>query len=197
MPARLWSAKSIEPSRVGSIIARVSATESRPLWAGTIQETRAGFTRANHLSSEQLESILEHVREGMPMTFACREVGTSSTQFLRRCRREPELEARRMKAIEEGREPYQELIRSTAFDEAFVQRNYKAIRDQMLMHLPEASILGMQKHLISAMDPDDFRMMAARQLGDMSDEDLKTFIEIMERQKTGALPVGETEVSDG
>lgn len=159
--------------------------DHRTTWHGVTKETAGGFTKAAYLTEEEIEGILERVTEGCPMTLACREFGTSTTQFHRRCRREPELEQRRLQALAEGREQYQELLRNEAFHQAFVEKNYKALRDQMLMHLPEAQTLGIAKHLHAKLDPEELRAMAARQLGELNDEELAQVIALMERGKTG------------
>lgn len=177
----------------------MSATDevqARSTWRQVTKTTSQGFTKAKHLTGEEIEGILDLVAEGCPMELACREYHTSTTQFTRRCRRDPELEKRRLDAITSGREPYQELVRSEVFHQAFVLKNYKALRDLMLMHLPEAQTLGISKHLHANLDPEEFRAMAARQLGELSDADLAAFIEILERSKTGELPAGAPAIID-
>jgi hypothetical protein len=52
--------------------------------------TRYGFTRAAHLSDETLQAIIDTISEGTIEGQACRQHGTSYTQFLSRVRKDPE-----------------------------------------------------------------------------------------------------------
>jgi len=66
------------------------------------KKTAKGFTMAKYISEEELEFIFMAVAEGTPTGVACRKVGTSTTQFLWRVRREPELTKRLDEAKEQG-----------------------------------------------------------------------------------------------
>jgi hypothetical protein len=66
------------------------------------KKTAKGFTKAKYISDEELESIFSTVAEGKPIGVACRKAGTSTTQFLWRVRREPELTKRLDEAKKQG-----------------------------------------------------------------------------------------------
>lgn len=51
--------------------------------------TPQGFVRANFLTLDQLDGIIEMIRDGVRESVACRAFGTSHTQFIRRCKKEP------------------------------------------------------------------------------------------------------------
>lgn len=61
--------------------------------------TSNGFTRAAYLTDETLQAIIDLIAEGTVEGQACREHGTSYTQFLSRVRKEPEWH-KRLRAAE-------------------------------------------------------------------------------------------------
>lgn len=52
--------------------------------------THHGFIRAAHLTDETLQAIIDTIAEGTVEGPACRQHGTSYTQFLSRVRKDPE-----------------------------------------------------------------------------------------------------------
>lgn len=52
--------------------------------------TSHGFTRAAHLTDETLQAIIDTISQGVVEGQACRQHGTSYTQFLARVRKSPE-----------------------------------------------------------------------------------------------------------
>lgn len=66
--------------------------------------TRQGFVKANHLTPEAIDGVLADLAKGLSPGRACRNHGTSFTQFLRRVHRDEELEKRYRRAEAEGRQ---------------------------------------------------------------------------------------------
>lgn len=66
--------------------------------------TRQGFIKAQFLTDEQLDGVLERLAAGDSPGRACRSQGTSFTQFIRRVQKDEALTKRYRDAETEGRQ---------------------------------------------------------------------------------------------
>ena len=156
--------------------------EWRNTWTPQEKNTLQGYTKAMHLTEEQIEGVLSELEEGTPIHEASRKYGTSSTQWFRRVKRDPELHRRALAAQEEGKGSQQENIRSMAWVEAR-NGNAKMIERLAIVMLPEwREALTTSRLQVGNIDGEAFKMAALKQFGaSLSDKDLETMIEIMER----------------
>lgn len=148
-----------------------------------------GFTKAMHLEHGQLQEFLDLVSDGMQAAQAARELDppTSITQINRRAARDVEFaEAFRM-AKEEGYPAYQESLRAEAVRQAFAG-DYRALRDQLLMHIPEARVLTTSRHEIGGVDGNAIRVLAEKHFHELPPEILDELIRVVEAREQGALP---------
>jgi uncharacterized protein YejL (UPF0352 family) len=105
------------------------------------QVTAQGFTKSKYLSDEQITGILDELVNGIPKQEAAQRNGTSWTQFKFRFEREPELAAQVEEAVAIGRPAFQELLRREHWWHAFERKDYKALRDLMMINLPDWEIM--------------------------------------------------------
>jgi hypothetical protein len=161
--------------------------------ASTPKTTLQGYTKAVYLTGQQLDDIIEAVRTGLPVEMACREAGTSASQFRIRRTREPELEERFKTAYAEGYENFQHLIENEVFNQAFVEKNWKAVEKLAMVHLPAWAVLRTQRYEHTG----DYTLKLQRewdeQFGDMSLAEIQARIKFLEGQKE--LPVIEQNVA--
>lgn len=169
--------------RERAVKVRAEERESRHLRAN-------GFTKANHLTDEQLGDFCERVAAGEQAAYAARQLDppTSITQIHRRAERDPEFAAAFQHAKEEGLPAYREELRAEAVRQAFAG-DYRALRDQMLMHLPEAKPLSTSRHEVG-LDEATMRQLVERNFGDLPAEMIDELIESVKRQEQRALPAG-------
>lgn len=154
--------------------------------------TPMGFTRAGHLTEEQIEKFLEHVRNGTQAAQAARELDppTSITQINRRAKRDPEFAEEFREAMEEGVDAYKDNLRAEAARQAFAG-DYRALRDQMLIHLEDARrALTTNRHEIGGFDGDAIRILAERHFAGLPRELLDNLIAEVERRERGELGSG-------
>jgi hypothetical protein len=64
--------------------------------------TKRGHIKAVYLTREELQQIIQNMRDGMEYNAACHQVGTSHTQFMRRIGKEPDL-LREVTEVKQGR----------------------------------------------------------------------------------------------
>jgi len=160
--------------------------EWRGNWSPPEEQTSQGYTKAKYLKEEQIEGVLSELEEGTPIHEASRKYGTSSTQWMRRVHRDAELQRRSLEAIEEGKRAQQEDIRSMAWKSAR-EGNAKMIERLAIVMLPEwREALTTSRLQVGNIDGEAFKMAALKQFGaTLSDADLGTMIEIMERASSG------------
>lgn len=159
---------------------RSEERESTPL-------TPMGFTRAGHLTEEQIEDFIDRVRNGVQAAAAAREIDppTSITQINRHAKRDPEFAEAFMQAKEEGHDAYRENLRAEAARQAFAG-DYRALRDQMLIHLDDARrALTTNRHEIGGFDGDAIRILAERHFAHLPREMLDAMIADLERRELG------------
>lgn len=149
--------------------------------------TPLGFTRAGHLVEEQLENFLDRVRNGVQAATAAREIDppTSITQINRHAKRDPDFAEDFRLAKEEGHDSYKENLRAEAARQAFAG-DYRALRDQMLIHLEDARrALTTNRHEVGGFDDGAIRILAERHFADLPREMLDELIEELERREQG------------
>ena len=145
--------------------------------------TPQGFTKGSHLTDDQIDAIVDAIREGKPPHVACLENGTSATQFRQRVNREQHLRERVQEAMDEGREAYHDLLRQIAWHHVFVEHDYKAARDQMLIHLPEWETMRTQRFEIGNADGEALKIAAQQAFGDLSRDEIEARLRTLEGRK--------------
>lgn len=146
--------------------------------------TLGGFTRAAHLSDDQLERFIELLQDGMQAATAAKELDppTSITQINRRAAKDPDFAREYREAKEEGYDAYKEGLRAEATRQAFAG-DYRALRDQMLMHLDEARALMTNRHEIGGLDGGAIRLLAEKHFADLPTEMLDEMIRTLEEKE--------------
>jgi len=159
---------------------------------GGVSVTLSGFTKGSHLTEEQLDEFLELVRDGAQPATAAQdlETPTSITQINRRAAKDAEFAKEFREAREEGYDAYKDNLRAEATRQAFAG-DYRALRDQMLMHLEEASALMTNRHEIGGLDGGAIRLLAERHFADLPPEMLEKMIETLEEKELGKIGSGE------
>lgn len=150
--------------------------------------TTSGFTKANYLTNDQLEQFLDLVRDGVQAATAAKQIDpqTSITQIHRRVNRDSDFADAFREAKEEGYSTYKEDLRAEATRQAFAG-DYRALKDQMLMHLDEARALMTSKHEVSGLDGGAIRMLAERHFADLPTEMLDEMIRTLEEKELRQL----------
>lgn len=151
-----------------------------------------GFVKANHLTDEQLTDFCDRVSRGEQAAMAARNLDppTSITQIHRRAARDPEFARAFSDAKAEGYPAFQDELRAEAVRQA-MSGDYRALADQMKMHLPEAQQwLVTQRHEIGGMDGGAIRVAAEKYFHELPPEVLDAVIQLMEQKEQQALPRG-------
>lgn len=165
------------------------------VWSGardtSSPTTLSGFTKGMHLSHEQLEHFLELVRNGTQAAAAAKAIDppTSITQIQRRAKKDPDFATAFREAKEEGHAAYKDELRSEATRQAFAG-DYRALKDQMLMHLEEAAALMTSRHEVTGLDGGAIRMLAERHFADLPPEMLDEMIKTLEEKELGQIGPG-------
>ena len=161
----------------------------RNTWSPPEEQTRQGFTKAKYLTTEQIEGVLSELQEGTPIHFATRKYGTSSTQWMRKAHQDVELQKRSMEAIEEGKKAQQEDVYAMVWDSA--RNGSDKMREKLAIVLLPAfrEALTTSRLQVGNIDGEALKLAALKQFGaTLSDKDLATVIEIMERANQNELP---------
>ena len=150
-----------------------------------------GFTKANHLTDEQLTDFCDLVSSGIQAAMAARQIDppTTITQINRRAERDGEFAQAFRKAKDEGLPAYQEELRAEARRQAFAG-DYRALRDQMLMHLEEARVLSTQRHEVGGLDGGAIRLLAEKVFPDLPPDMLEELIREVEQRERRELTSG-------
>ena len=153
--------------------------------------TSNGFTKANHLSHDQLEQFLDLVRDGTPAAAAAKQVDptTSITQIHRRASRDADFAEAFRDAKDEGHLAFKDEIRAEGHRQAFAG-DYRALKDLMLMHLDEARALMTSRHEVTGLDGGQIRLLAERHFADLPPEMLDEMIRTLEEKERGQLGPG-------
>jgi hypothetical protein len=162
----------------------------------SVSVTPSGFTKAMHLSEDQLDEFIDLVREGTMAFAAALELDppTSITQIHRRAAKDPEFAREYREAKDEGYTAYKDSLRAEATRQAFAG-DYRALRDQMIMHLEEAGALTTNRHEVG-MDIGAIRLVAERHFADLPPELLDKMIEAVEQKELGG-PEEQKELASG
>jgi hypothetical protein len=110
-----------------------------------MSETLQGFTKAAALTDEQIDLIVSQIAEGHDPVQACLEAGTSHGQFRKRCERDDEVGQRANEARLNGNPELLAKARSMFHWHVFEKKNYKALRDFLLVHDPDWEKLRTQR----------------------------------------------------
>jgi hypothetical protein len=165
--------------------------QDRPqIWSGGRRQdgqqhtTSGGYTKSLYLTHDQLEQFLDLVRAGVLISAAARQIDppTSITQINRRAARDSDFAESFREAKEEGFDAFKEDLRAEAVRQAF-SGDYRALKDQMLMHLPEAKTLMTTKHEVTGLDGGAIRMLAEQVFSDLPPEMLESLIAEVEKQE--------------
>jgi len=168
--------------------------ERPQIWSGGRRDTigstmtLSGHTRGIYLTNDQLEQFLELVRDGVMASAAAKQIDppTSVTQINRRANRDQDFADAFRIAKEEGYTAYKEDLRAEATRQAFAG-DYRALKDQMLMHLEEARALMTSKHEITGLDGGAIRMLAEKHFADLPPEMLDEMIRTLEQRELGQI----------
>jgi hypothetical protein len=107
--------------------------------------TIQGFTKAAALSDDQIDLILAAISEGHDPVQACIEAGTSHGQFRKRCERDDTVGQRATEARLNGNPELLAKARSMFHWHVFEKKDYKALRDFLLVHDPDWDKLRTQR----------------------------------------------------
>lgn len=110
-----------------------------------MSETIQGYTKAAALTAEQIDYIIGQIADGHDPVQACLDAGTSHGQFRKRCERDHEVGQRATNARLEGNPELLAKARSMFHWHVFEKRNYKALRDFLLVYDPEWDKLRTQR----------------------------------------------------
>lgn len=155
--------------------------------------TRSGWTKAMHLTEDQLDEFLDLVQEGVQAATAAKMLDppTSMGQINKRVAKDKEFADEFRQAKEEGYDSYKENLRAEWVRQGFAG-DYRALRDQLIVHLDEVRpLLTTQKHELSGPDQGAIRLFADR-FPDLPPELLEEMIKSLEKKEFGELPPGET-----
>lgn len=165
------------------------------IWSGardtSSSTTLSGATKGIYLTNDQLEHFLELVRNGTMAATAAREIEppTTITQINRRAARDSDFADAFREAREEGYATYKENLRAEATRQAF-SGDYRALKDQMLMHLEEAVALMTNKHELSGLDGGAIRLLAEKHFSELPTDMLDELIRTLEARELGQLGTG-------
>jgi hypothetical protein len=153
-----------------------------------------GFTKSIYLTDDQLEQFIEKVKAGVMTAEAARQIDppTSISQINRRASHDVGFADAYRTAKEEGYTAFQENLRAEAVRQAFAG-DYRALRDQLLMHVPEAKALMTSRHEVGGVDGGAIRLLAERHFHELPSEMLEQLIAVVEQRELGeqkALPAG-------
>lgn len=168
--------------------------DRQQIWSGerdSSSTTMNGYTKSTHLTSDQLDEFIDLVRDGvMPFTAAGQlDPPTSITQINRRAAKDANFADAYREAREEGFSAYKDSLRAEATRQAFAG-DYRALRDQMLMHLEEAKALMTNRHELGGLDGGAIRLLAERHFSELPREMLDEMIATLEKKELGQLGPG-------
>lgn len=166
------------------------------IWSGgrrddASQTTMGGFTKSLYLTHDQLEEFLDLVRDGMMASTAAKQITppTSITQIHRRAARDSDFAEALREAQEEGYAAYKEDLRGEAVRQAFAG-DYRALKDQMMIHLEEAKALMTSRHEVTGLDGAAIRLFAERNFAELPPEMIEEMISTLEKKELGQLGPG-------
>lgn len=171
--------------------------DRQQIWSGERESrptTSQGYTKAMHLSEDQLDEFLDLVQDGMQAAAAAKALDppTSITQINRRAAKDKEFADEFRQAKEEGYASYRDNLRAEWARQAFAG-DYRALRDQLIVHLDDVRpILTTQKHELGGPDGGAIRLFAEK-FPDLPPEMLDQMIQSLEKREFGQLEAGNTD----
>ncbi len=148
------------------------------------ETTALGFTKATHLTDDQIDQILSAISEGQDPVQACLDAGTSHGQFRKRCDRDTAVGERAMEARIDGNPELLAKARSMFHYHVFERKDYKALRDFLLVHDPDWEKLRTQRFEVDHQVTGEID----HRLSQYTKEELET-IRRLELEKADELPV--------
>lgn len=143
------------------------------------ERTLTGALRWQFLDEERRQALLDDLRDGIPIDIAARSIETTVLQVNRLANHDEEFKLQLRQAREDGYQAYKERLRGEAYRQA-MNGDYKALRDQLLIHLDEYKPLLTSRHEITAMD---LRVIAERHFSDMPAELLEQMINQLQSRR--------------
>ena len=128
--------------------------------------TASGYRRWTILTDHDKQVFLDLVAAGIPRGLAARQIGTSLEQIDRLAARQPDFNAAYQQALETGYPHFQERLRDENVRQAFEENNYTALRDLLIVHLPEYDKLRTSKHEHGGIGGGSIKVLTAT-LGDI------------------------------
>jgi hypothetical protein len=146
--------------------------------------TLSGHLKAAYLTEEMLEEFLDHVAQGVPLMDAVKQLepSTTLTQIHRRASRDKDFADAYAKAKEIGYPIFQEKLRSEAIRQAF-NGDYRALRDQLMIHVPEFKQLVTSRHEVVGGLTSEMRVVVERALPSLPRELLDEMIRHIEENE--------------
>jgi hypothetical protein len=146
--------------------------------------TLQGFTKAAALTDQQITFILDAISEGQDPVQACLDAGTSHGQFRKRCERDPQVGERATEARLDGNPELMAKARSMFHYHVFERKDYKALRDWLLVYDPDWDKMRTSRFEIDHSGT----VEVDHQLSQYTKEELET-IRRLELEKANDLPV--------
>ena len=147
-----------------------------------------GHVKAEYITDEEKERFLELVAGGEKRFHAARAIGTSNHQIERLVRRDHDFAQKLSEATATGYPQYQEWLRAMPVD--FIRNgNYTALRDQILIHLPEASALRTSRHEIGGLDGGALKLFVERVVPELPPQLVEQMIQHLEQQRTQRVDI--------
>lgn len=158
------------------------------VWSGAREAsstTPSGYTKATHLTNDQLEQFLDYVRDGVPAASAAKaiEPKTSITQIHRRAAKDQDFATSFREAKEEGLDAFKDELRAEAHRQAFAG-DYRALKDQLLMHVEEAQALMTSRHEHTGAGGGAIELVATH-FSELPPEMLNEMIRFLEERELG------------
>lgn len=122
--------------------------------------TGLGHTRWREISEAEADRFLELVSSGLPKLDAAREIGTSPEQLRQLASHDPAFAEALQEAVDNGHPALQDILRSKAFELAIEHNDYKALRDLLVVHLPEYAVLRTTRHEVGGYDGNPIQIIS-------------------------------------
>jgi hypothetical protein len=153
------------------------------------ETTLQGYTKANSLTAEQIDQIITAISEGHDPVQACLDAGTSHGQFKKRCERDQAVGERAMQARLDGNPELLAKARSLFHWHVFEKRDYKALKDWLLVYDPDWDKLRTQRFEVNHEVTGEIQHTLAQ----YSKEELETIRQLELQKLNGERPVLEIE----
>jgi hypothetical protein len=145
--------------------------------------TPSGYTKADYLTDDQLDQIIEAIANGLDPVQACLDAGTSHSQFRRRCDRDHKVGERAQNARLDGKPELIARARSEFHYHVFERRDYKAVKDFLMVYDPDWEKMRTQRFEVGNIPGQALIVAAQQAFGDLTDAQLEAKIRLLEAQK--------------